>query len=1041
MKKFGSWTEQTDTKFRTTGDSKIVTIVPPSTLTGANNDFTLPNISGTSDTLISRVSSDTGANRLQNKELSANNVRVVDNTDTTKKLAFDVSGVTTGTTRTFTVPNASGTIVIADLAQTLTNKTIDADSNTITNIENADIKAAAGIVYSKLSLANSIVNADINSAAAIAYSKLNLSGSIVNADINASAAISQSKLAALTASKAAITDASGFLTTSAATSTEVGYLSGVTSAIQTQINSKITEVMTTRGDIIVRDATNTTARLPVGTVGQVLASDGTDISWTTLPGTGDVTAASNIADNALVRGDGGAKGIQQSGIIVSDTDGLTGITTLAMSGDLAVDTNVFKVDTANNRVGINTTSPSVDFEVTGIVKISGDLTVDTTTLAVDATNNKVSVGAASLTAANTLSVSSVSTPSGQFVASIRDGSNTGLAGGLLVSSFQPRLALNDESASQYWTDARQNSNHLQFGSGLNTDLFNRTLDNILVLSASSGNVAIGTTPHATQRLHVYKPAATSEIAVKSDSAQVAGIIIDNTTDLWELYAPASSTDLRIFNGSDLFTFSSTGRLGIGVSPSFPLHIGSFNSASLVIDKDAASNSDAIYGRSYNNSNVAAAMYQLRYKGTQASPLAVASGDLVGMWGNFAWNGVDGATTTRHVSSVRGYVDGTVSGTAMPGRLSFWTTPSTSNTATERMRITSAGNVLIGTDTSRNFNAGATAPGLLYEAASGDSLTSRFTGIVYNAADAQPPVFYLAKSRGTTFGAVTAVVNNDILGAIAWNGGTGTNLRDSAYILATAKGTFSETSVPTQLDFYTTASASITPTIGLTISSAQDVSVPNGNLSVTGNATVTGSLTVDTSTFKVDATNNRVGIGTASPSYTLDVGASPANGTPVAEITNSQGTTSATTVILRLGLPGDTTPVNGARFIEFQNDVGLGLTTIGSITHASTTSVAYNTTSDKRLKTNVTPLTRGLNTVMALQPVDYTWKQSGQDDFGFIAQEVAELVPEAVRVPEDETVENWSMEYAKLVPILTRAIQELKEENDQLKARLTALENK
>ena len=37
--------------------------------------------------------------------------------------------------------------------------------------------------------------------------------------------------------------------------------------------------MTTRGDIIVRDATNTTARLGIGTVNQVLKSDGTDISW------------------------------------------------------------------------------------------------------------------------------------------------------------------------------------------------------------------------------------------------------------------------------------------------------------------------------------------------------------------------------------------------------------------------------------------------------------------------------------------------------------------------------------------------------------------------------------------------------------------------------------------------------------------------------------------------------------------------------------------------------------------------------------------
>lgn len=79
--------------------------------------------------------------------------------------------------------------------QTLTNKTIDASSNTITNIANTNIAAGAAIAYSKLNLATSIVNGDINAAAAIAYSKLNLSNSIVNADINSAAAIAYSKLA------------------------------------------------------------------------------------------------------------------------------------------------------------------------------------------------------------------------------------------------------------------------------------------------------------------------------------------------------------------------------------------------------------------------------------------------------------------------------------------------------------------------------------------------------------------------------------------------------------------------------------------------------------------------------------------------------------------------------------------------------------------------------------------------------------------------------------------------------------------------------
>lgn len=77
---------------------------------------------------------------------------------------------------------------------TLTNKTLDASLNTLSNIVDANIKAAAGIVYSKLNLTGGIVNADVSNTAGIVYSKLNLSASIVNGDIANAAAIAYSKL-------------------------------------------------------------------------------------------------------------------------------------------------------------------------------------------------------------------------------------------------------------------------------------------------------------------------------------------------------------------------------------------------------------------------------------------------------------------------------------------------------------------------------------------------------------------------------------------------------------------------------------------------------------------------------------------------------------------------------------------------------------------------------------------------------------------------------------------------------------------------------
>lgn len=79
-----------------------------------------------------------------------------------------------------------------------------------------------------------------------------------------------------------------------------------------------------KGDLAVGTGANSSARLAIGANGTVLTADSgeaTGAKWAAVAGTGDVTAAANITDNAIVAGDGGAKGVQGRAITISDVAG------------------------------------------------------------------------------------------------------------------------------------------------------------------------------------------------------------------------------------------------------------------------------------------------------------------------------------------------------------------------------------------------------------------------------------------------------------------------------------------------------------------------------------------------------------------------------------------------------------------------------------------------------------------------------------------------------------------------------------------------
>jgi uncharacterized protein YqkB len=114
--------------------------------------------------------------------------------------------------------------------------------------------------------------------------------------------------------------------------------------------------------------------------------------------------------------------------------------------------------------------------------------------------------------------------------------------------------------------------------------------------------------------------------------------------------------------------------------------------------------------------------------------------------------------------------------------------------------------------------------------------------------------------------------------------------------------------------------------------------------------------------------------------------------------------------------------------------------------------AWDTYSDSRIKTNRQPIINAIDKINLLNPTYYNQHDSYVENdllnidynnsyksLGFIAQEVYEVIPEAVNM--GTTNELWAMDYTKLIPILTKAIQEQQALIKALEQRIINLENK
>jgi hypothetical protein len=135
--------------------------------------------------------------------------------------------------------------------------------------------------------------------------------------------------------------------------------------------------------------------------------------------------------------------------------------------------------------------------------------------------------------------------------------------------------------------------------------------------------------------------------------------------------------------------------------------------------------------------------------------------------------------------------------------------------------------------------------------------------------------------------------------------------------------------------------------------------------------------------------------------------------------------------------------NGTRFLGGLIDTSRDITTlvkhfrlynpngeVGSIS-TSGTATAYTTSSDQRLKDNITDAPSASDSIDAVKIRSFDWKADGSHQkFGVIAQELEAVAPEAVSKGENED-DMWGVDYSKLVPMLIKEVQSLRARVAQL----------
>jgi hypothetical protein len=250
-----------------------------------------------------------------------------------------------------------------------------------------------------------------------------------------------------------------------------------------------------------------------------------------------------------------------------------------------------------------------------------------------------------------------------------------------------------------------------------------------------------------------------------------------------------------------------------------------------------------------------------------------------------------------------------------------------------------------------------------------------------------------------------------------------------------------TGTASQADNATTASHALTLSQLTTASFADRATTASqADNATTASHIVTASYADAADTASFSSTGDGIFSGSFSGSFIGDgslltgsyLVANSANNRVLTSVDTSNGNAEA-----NLTFDGSTLTIGGTI------NTGQGITEVYKMNQDVRTSddVSFNSiteTSALRYKENVETLDSG-DIIYNLRPVTFDWKESGERDYGLIAEEVNEYLPELVKKSEEGEVEG--IKYTKLTSLLIKTVQDQAKQIEELKKQIDWIENR